>query len=350
MRKLLGGLTGVLLGLTAPAVVAAQIPDTDYELLIEDVALRPGVTADVHLQVYVDENRPCRGQTLFAVHGFAHTSAAWGPLAETLFAAAPGEAGVVCRVAAVDLPGRGGSPPPTGILYSDLLLADFVTALEGTLDGLEAAGVQVGAIAAHSQGGLLVQMLQQRRLDEGSSLLLRHGIHQALLLASVPPAGLPWDFVDSGTAAALLGQLIVFDPVLGLIVRIPDALFPFLFFTDTLGNLAAGAPTPAEVAAEGLNAPEPLLAALNLVGAPPLAREQIDPGIFALGNGTRLSMVAFQEDVLIRPSENVILYEHLTGQLAGRDFVEVTGAETVHDLQLSAPELILEALGGPVRF
>jgi pimeloyl-ACP methyl ester carboxylesterase len=350
MRKLLCGLTGVLFGLAAPAAVAGQIPDTDYELLIEDIALRPGVVVDVHVQVYVDETRPCRGQSLFAVHGFAHTSAAWGPLAEALFAAEPGAAGVVCRVAAVDLPGRGGSSLPTGILYGDLLLADFVTALAGTLDGLEVAGVHPNTIVGHSQGGLLLQMLQQRLLDGGASLLPRYGIHRALLLASAPPAGMPWDFVDSGTAGAILGQLIVFDPVLGFVASVPDALFPFLFFTDTNGDLAAAAPTPAEVAAGGLNAPEPLLAALNLVGAPPLAREEIDTGIFALANGTWLSMVSYQEDVLIRPAENAVLYQHLTGQEPGRDFVEVTGPETVHDLQLSAPQLILDALGEGIRF
>lgn len=350
MRKLLCGLTGVLLGLAVPAAVAGQVPATDYALLIEDVALRPGVTADVHVQIFVDENRPCQGQTLFAVHGFAHTSAAWGPLAEALFAAAPGDAGVVCRVAAVDLPGHGASPPPEGIVYGDLLLADYVTALAGALDGLEAAGVHPGSIAGHSMGGLLVQMLQQRLTDDGSSLLLRHGIHRAFLFASAPPAGFAWNFVDSGTAGAIIGQLIVFDPLLGLVARVPDALFPFLFFTDTSGVLAAGAPTPAEVAAQGLSAPEPLLATLNLVGAPPLAREEIDPGLFALGTGTRLAMVSYQEDVLIRPSENAVLYQHLTGQPPGNDFVVVTGPATVHDLQLSAPQLILEALGGPVRF
>ena len=350
MRKLLCGLTGILLGLVAPAAVAGQAPDTDYHVLIEDIALRPGVTVDVHVRVYVDESRPCLGRTVFAVHGFAHTAATWGPLAEALFAGASGDAGVVCRVAAVDLPARGGSSPPTGILFGDLLLADYVTALEGTLDGLEAAGVHPGTIVAHSQGGLLVQMLQQRLLDDGTSLLLRYGVHHALLLASAPPAGIPWNFVDSGTAGAILGQLIVFDPVLGLVARVPDALFPILFFTDTNGDLVSGAPTPAEVAAGGWNGPEPLLAALNLVGAPPLAREAIDPGIFGLGSGTRLSMVSYQEDVLIRPSENAVLFEHLTGRAPDRDFVEVTGLEAVHDVQLSAPQLILDALGGPLRF
>jgi hypothetical protein len=152
------------------------------------------------------------------------------------------------------------------------------------------------------------------------------------------------------SAAAILGPLIVFDPDLGLVARVPDALFPFLFFTDLAGNLVSGAPTPAEVAADGLNAPEPLLSSLNLLGFPPFAREEIDPGVFGPDNGTRLSVVSFQEDVLIRPEENAILYEHLTGQAPDRNFVVVTGPEAVHDLQLSGPEVLLGALAADVRF
>lgn len=350
MNKLQCAFAAGLLSLAVPTVLTAQAPATDYDLLIDDVALRPGVTVDLHVHVYVNEARPCEGQTLFAVHGFAHTSTAWGPLAEALFAGEPSEAGVVCQVVAVDLPGRGGSSLPTGLAYGDLVLADFVSALAGALDGLEAAGLHAGTIVAHSQGGLLVQMLQQRLLDSGSSLLLRYQIHRAVLLASVGPAGVPWNFVDSGVAAAILGPLIVFDPDLGLVASIPDALFPFLFFTDLAGNLVSGAPTPAEVAADGLNAPEPLLSSLNLLGFPPFAREEIDPGVFAPGNGTRLSVVSFQEDVLIRPEENAILYEHLTGQAPDRNFVVVTGPEAVHDLQLSGPEVLLDALDADLRF
>lgn len=350
MYKLFCVFTAGLLGLALPAALAAQAPATDYDLLIDDVALRPGVTVDLRVHVYVDEARPCVGQTLFAVHGFAHTAATWGPLAEALFDGDPGEGGVVCRVAAVDLPGRGGSSLPTGMLFGDLVLADYVSALAGALDGLEAAGVLPGTIVAHSQGGLLVQMLQQRLLDSGSSLLLRYHVHRAVLLASVGPAGVPWNFVDSGVAAAILGPLVVFEPDLGLVARVPDALFPFLFFTDLAGNLASGAPTPAEVAAAGLNAPEPLLSALNLLGFPPFAREEIDPGIFAAATGTRLGVVSFQEDVLIRPEENAILYQHLTGEPPDGAVVVVTGPEAVHDLLVSAPELLLDALTGAMRF
>lgn len=350
MHKVFCAFAAGLVSLALPASLPAQAPATDYDLSIQDVALRPGVTVDLHVHVYVDEAQPCEGRTVFAVHGFAHTSTAWGPLAEALFASGATDGGVVCKVAAVDLPGRGGSSLPTGMLFGDLLLADYVTALEGALDGLEAAGVHVGTIAAHSQGGLLAQMLQQRLLDTGTSLLLRYGIHRAMLLAPVPPAGVPWNFVDSGFAAALLSQLIVFDPALGLVVKIPDELFPILFFTDLGGNLVAGAPTPAEVAAEGLNGPEPLLSALNLVGAPPFAREVIDPGIFAAALGTRLTVESFQEDVLIRPAESAILYQLLTGKAPDNEFVVVADPDAVHDLQLSAPELLLSALDGAARF
>jgi pimeloyl-ACP methyl ester carboxylesterase len=350
MNKFLCGLAAVLLGVAAPAAVAADpLSPTDHDLTIEDVPLRPGVEVDLHVRIFVDETRPCQGQTLVAVHGFAHTAATWGAFAEALFAGEPGATGVVCSVAALDLPGHGGSTLPTGMLYGDLLLADYVTAIAAALDGLEAAGLRPHAIAGHSMGGLLIQMLQQRLLDAGTDLQRRHGIHQAVLLASVGPAPLPWEFVDGGTAAALLGQLVTFDPALGLVAVIPDALFPGLFFTDLDGNLVAGAPTPAEVAALGYNAPEPLLAALNLVGAPPLAREEIDPGIFARRHGTRLSVVSYQEDVLIRPSESALLADHLTGD-GSATVVVVTGPDTVHDLHLSAPELLLEGLAGVVRF
>jgi len=350
MNKLLCAFAAGLVSLAIPTSLPAQAPATHYDLTIQDVVLRPGVTVDLHVHVYVDEARPCEGQTLFALHGFAHTSAAWGPLAEAMFAAEPGDSGVVCQVAALDLPGRGGSSLPTGMLYGDLVLADFVSAVAGALDGLDAAGVHAGTIVAHSQGGLLVQMLQQRLLDSGTNLEQRYHVHRAILLASAAPAGIPWNFVDSGLAGAVLGQIIVFDPVLGLVASVPDALFPILWFTDLNGDLVSGAPTPAEVAAGGLNAPEPLLAALDLVGAPPFTREAIDPGIFAPGNATRLSVVTYEQDVVIRPEENTLLYQYLTGQAPDRDLVVVTGPEAVHDLQLSDPELLLASLPAAVRF
>ncbi len=104
------------------------------------------------------------------------------------------------------------------------------------------------------------------------------------------------------------------------------------------------------MAALGYNAPEPLLATLNLVGADPLARPAVGAGIFGTGHGTRLFVATFQEDLLIRPEESALLYEHLTGDTELRRLVVVTGPETVHDLHVANPVGLLAAVAGVVRF
>jgi len=47
----------------------------DYAIVLDDVVLRPGVTVDLHLQVFVNDRTPCVGRTILAVPGFAHTAA-----------------------------------------------------------------------------------------------------------------------------------------------------------------------------------------------------------------------------------------------------------------------------------
>lgn len=349
MSKRFAELAWVGLLLVTPGAWAFDLPNTDYDVTVQGIELRPGVEVDVHVAVFVNETVPCEDRTVFAVHGFAHTAATWKPLAEALFADNP-TGGVVCRVAAIDLPGRGGSTLPTNLSYGDLVLDDFVTALLGTLDGLRDLGVRPSIAVGHSQGGILLQLTQQRLINQGSDLQQRFQIGKAILLAPVPSAQIPWLFVDSGAAGAIISQFLAIDPVLGAIISIPDAAFPFVFFTDLGGTLASGAPTPAQVAALGYNAPEPLLAALNVVGAPPFARPTVDAGIFGPGRGTRLFVAAYQEDVLIRPEESALLYELLTGDATLRRLAIVAGPETVHDLHLSDPAGLLAAVAGVVKF
>jgi pimeloyl-ACP methyl ester carboxylesterase len=338
-----------LLILPSSGAWALGVPSTDYDVVVEGIELRPGVEVDIHVEVFVNEAVPCHGRTLFAVHGFGHTAATWQPLVEALFADNPTGA-VVCRVAAIDLPGRGGSTLPTNLTYGDLLLDDYVTAILGTLDGLRDQGVRPRIAVGHSQGGMLLQLAQQRLIDQGTDLLHRFLIHRAILLAPVPSAQIPWLFADSGVAGGILSLFLTVDPVLGAIIFVPDAAFPDLYFTDLAGVLASGAPTPAQVAALGYNAPEPLLSALNLVGAPPFSRPMVDAGIFGPGRGTRLFVAAYQEDRLIRPEESALLYELLTGDAHGRRFAAVAGPETVHDLHLSDPAGLLAAVAGVIRF
>ncbi len=328
---------------TTPASAdAIPLPASDADLLYHGVQLRPGVTVDLHVKLFANAGWPgpvCPAENVvLAVPGFAHTAATWRPYAQALFADASQHA---CALLALDPPGHGGSGLLSGILFGELVLDDYVTALLAVIDSLHASGFAPARLIGHSQGGLVIQMAQQRLLGAGSSLR-QAGIREAELLAPVPPAEVPWSFVDSGAAAQLLGAFLVpNDPVLGPHAEVPDAVWPSLFFTNLSGQLASGAPTPAQVAANGYNAPAPLFASLQLVGAPPFQRPSISAGAFAGQNGTRLTVVAFEQDQLIRPNELRATLDRLTGEQGAPSFFLVGGAEAVHDLLVSNPASIL---------
>ena len=93
---------------------------------------------------------------------------------------------------------------------------------------------------------------------------------------------------------------------------------------------------PADVPA--FNAPEPLFSALQLVGAAPFpARPSVAGGIFGAPHGSRLAIVAFAQDGIIRPAEAEALFDHLTAGSAGRTFQVIHGESAVHDLHISDP-------------
>jgi hypothetical protein len=60
---------------------------TDYNILIEDIQIEPGVTIDINLNVYVNENAQNWGNEgkIYAIEGMSHTANCWQPLAEALF-------------------------------------------------------------------------------------------------------------------------------------------------------------------------------------------------------------------------------------------------------------------------
>jgi pimeloyl-ACP methyl ester carboxylesterase len=320
------------------------LPAADGDVFLQDVPLRPGVTVDLHLKVFVDEARQpasCASENVvLAVPGFAHTAATWGPYAGARFADPAQHA---CAVIALDMPGHGLSGLPEGISFGELTLDDYATALLAVLGSFAGSSAAPSILIGHSQGGIVIQMAQQRLIADGSSLRLA-GIREVQLLAPAPPAGLPWSFVDSGAATQLLGALLVLnDPVLGPHASVPPALWPALFFSNLSGQVAPGAPAPAEVVANGYSAPAPLFASLQLVGAPPFARPSISAGIFAGRHGTRLAVVTFGQDQLIRPEEGQALMQLLTDGQSGRTFTVIQEEFAVHDLYLSDPAAILRA-------
>ena len=333
----------LLVLLALPGIVGADpVPRGGADIVLEDIALRPGVTAEIYLTVFVDPRHRCHGKVVLAIPGLASTAATFGPFADAIFEHHEGRR--VCRVVAVDFPGHGSSGLPAGIAFGDLLLDDYVTVILASLERLPQFGLRPDVLVGHSQGGLLIQMVQQRLKNGGTNLRRAFGIEHALLLASVAPREIPWQFVESGAANGLLAQLLAFDPALGAYVHVPDALWPSFSFANLAGMIVPGAPTPAEVVANRYNGPEPLLGALQLIGAPPLARPSIDAGIFAPDARTTLRVVSFEHDIFMTPGEEAALYEHLTGDSGVTGLVEVVGPSAVHGMVISDPAAVLDAL------
>lgn len=306
-------------------------------ILLEDVALRPGVTVDLFVNVYGEfDPRGNAKNCQFAVHGGVFAAASWRPYAEAL--------GEGACVLATDMPLRGNSGAPVGAQFGDLDLFDYVTAIEEVLARLRDRGVRPRTILGHSMGGTLVQMLQQRLVDEGTSLRKRFGIRDAVLVASDLPAEVPWALGDGGDLSDLIAAFAVDEPGLGLLFEIPVALWPAFYFTDSDNNVVPGALTPAQIEAGGFNAlGEPLRAINQLNGTGPFtARPSADAGLFA--KGTRLRAIAYEEDIYVQLAESEVLYQHLTGDASSSCFVPVLGPGTVHVLQFSDPQALVDAL------
>lgn len=344
-------------GAFATELAATSLPMADVDISLGSIALPPGASAEIRAHIYVNEAADpatCGPEkTALAVYGFAHTAATWGPLAEAMFAEPSSS---ICRIVAIDLPGHGASGLPVGervagagnLLFGDLLLHDYASAVLGALDALGAQGIRPQALIAHSQGGMVVQIAQDRLVAQGSSLRQRFGIQEVTLLAPTMPAALPWAFADGPTAITLLSGLITGDATRGVYIAVPDHLWPVFFFSPTLTVPVAAAPSATDVASLGYNAPEPLNSALQLVGAVPGGRPAIARGIFAGVRGTRLVVVAFENDALVRPAEADALFSHLTADRNGHKFSVVTGPASVHDMFVSSPAELLAQIRPPL--
>ncbi len=306
-------------------------------ILLEDVALRPGVTVDLFVNVYGELDKPSDSKDCqFAVHGGVFAAASWRPYAEAL--------GEDACVLATDMPLRGNSGVPVGALFGDLDLFDYVTAIDQVLLRLRDRGIRPRTILGHSMGGTLVQMLQQRLVHAGTSLRKRFGIRDAILVASDLPADVPWALGDGGALSGLIEAFAVNEPGLGVLFEIPVALWPAFYFTDSDNNVVPGALTPAEIEAGGFNAlGEPLRAIHQLNGTGPFAaRPSADAGLFA--KGTRLRSIAYGEDIYVQLAESEVLYQHLSGDESSSCFVPVLGPGTVHVLQFSDPQALVDAI------
>jgi pimeloyl-ACP methyl ester carboxylesterase len=333
--------------LLAPASTAATGLGIDGQpvlhyvtsVVLPELTLREGVTADLRLTVYVNGRRFCGG-TVFAQHGAWHSAAVWEPLANALFDAAP-HLPAPCRVIALDLPGHGQSGPPRGALFGELTLDDQVTAVVAALDRLKDIGVRPDTMVGHSMGGAIVQLVQQRLAAANSSLRRAYGVENAILLGSANLEPIPSIGVDY---AAVFAPFTMLDPERGWVVAFPVPAWRLSMFGNLAGELGPGTPSPEEIVARGYMEPMPEAMVEAFVDRP-----HVDAGLFDRRSGTSLTVVSFEQDRLVPPATNKLLYEHLTGDAADCRFVVVPGAYSVHDLFVSNPVALLSGMGWLAR-
>ncbi len=264
-------------------MVSAQ-PSMDYSIMVSDIEFQPGVTIDINVNVYVNENAHnwANHGKILAVEGMAHTANCWKPFAEELFLRTDPQL-EINEFYAIDMPGRGGSGLPQGLnslgntfLLDQMYIEDYLAVIEGVVSYLNnELNVHPTTIMGHSLGGLEVIMLQNKLLNEGTNLRKAFGFKNAVLLAPAVPAPLDWAFV-SGTGGSALLAYVAYIPGRGTMLDLvspPNCYaWPYIFFTNTCcyfaPNMVPGAPSPPEVIAKGYNAMEPGPLCLQIAGMP----------------------------------------------------------------------------------
>lgn len=345
--------TGLTLALAASEAAAQSHQDVYF-----DVTVRGTGSATIHADVY-ENPRDGHGQlTILAVHGFTERGSMFEPLASAIFAD-PNLQNRVRRVVAMDMPAHGlSSAPvlPSPLLFGNLLIQDNASVLVQTIDALSARNLAPDWVVGHSMGGLTIQVAQEQLLSVGSSLAA-HGVRRATLLASVPARGTVWTRYPGGD----LSPFIRFDPALGTILDLPDAVCGRTGgFTTLSGSFAPGAPSMQTCIANDWMSIEPVNVALQLSGSycqghpdspssVGLCRPYVRPNAFAPENGTRLTVLGFSQDVLTPIVDQDELFSYLTGIAEGSEdppylYRPVVGTFAVHSMFVSDPAEVVAAI------
>lgn len=313
-------------------------PLVEERLVISNVAIREGVHSDVVVTSYSRAATTCRCSAV-AVPGLLHSVASWRPLAESLLS---GRERKLCRVYAIDLPGQGESSLPKGIRYGELSLDDLVSVLRAVLIALSSQDRSISTMLAHSQGALLVQLLQQALINQGESLRESFNVRHVIFLAPVSGDPIPWYFPTTPRFLELLSQSMASSDERGAHISVGAELWRTLFFSSIEGTLTPRAPALDEVAKFIVQAP--LRSTLETFGFHPYGRPQIQEGIFSKQYKTSLTLLAFAQDPFIGLGETTQLYLHLTGDSRQRRFGILEGEDTVHDYHLIDPTSVAAAI------
>ncbi|WP_246846846.1 alpha/beta hydrolase [Leptospira barantonii] len=285
---------------------------------------------------------------ILCVHGFGDNSSIFAPLAQRLIAT-----GKATDVYAVDLPGHGGSylstypifGPP---VYGELSVWEYTDVMQELLYQMTQKEFKnINTIVGHSIGGLVVQLLQDRLVNESSSSLrTSYGIENAVLIASDIPNPLPWAGGDLPADNPYSAKKLVIDfkatstnILIGNYVDTPDDYF--IYSKYSVGGVpVSGAPSAANL--PKVKNREPYASAANIVGLDPTARtNNAVPRISVrrnIWNGFNLKVVWLDKDPFFSQAESAGLADYLK---AGLSLSVISDSEAVHGTPYSKPDLLL---------
>jgi pimeloyl-ACP methyl ester carboxylesterase len=276
------------------------------------------------------------------VPGFAQTAATFGPLSAALFSDDMGNK--ISSVIVIDMPGHGNSSYPTQpFAFGSLLIEHDSSVVLQALAALNAQNIRPTILMGHSLGGEILMLAQQQLVSQGSSLHDASGINGVILLAPSMPAPLPWNFDDSGGAAAFLSPYVQFEAY-GLVADLPPPVWVIAFYTDaTTGTVTAGAPSPADAVALHYTSLESGFLGLELLGLPPFfsSRPMIQNGLFS---DVTTGVVAMSRDFLFLPSEERSLYSYLTNDDKFKFFTVIDDPSAVHSMHTFNPTPLLHPI------
>jgi pimeloyl-ACP methyl ester carboxylesterase len=313
--------------------VPGPIVQGDMYFEVEFREGQPPVT--IHARTF-DNRRPIAGQTVLAVHGFAHNAFSYEPLATTMINGW-GTRHVVDQVIAVSLPGHGASTIPMGdVQFGQLQVTDYVTTVRNVIDALNADDVYPSVIVGHSLGGLTVMMLQQQLLDEGTSLHDAFGIDTAILIAPVAPEPVESPPIDPSVAEPFIASSMLRGTYVS---AIPEFLVQFMF-SDLTGQIVPSTPGLGELCS--LFSVESMSAFGDVVNPP-----YVDPGILADDHGTETALLGFSQDWLYPVPVTMETYAYLTGEdpeAPDSTYTLVEDPDAVHDTYISQPQELMPGI------
>ncbi len=341
MKKLV--FSGKIL-LAALIISCIAIPFAAASQVTFPVELRGG-QAEISATIFENPKSFCFGATILAVHGLTETAETWRPLTEQMFATQPWGK-TVKRVIAIDLPGHGNSPIPTGLpggTFGQLLIDDNMSVIYQSIVALQAMDMAPRVIMGHSMGGLAIQGLQEALIAQEASFAYL-GIFRTILIAPVPVASSVWtQGPASDVTSYILGEE---DGPLGQYVYFP-AIVQQLYggsYNTLTGGVVPNVPSLELV--ETYNAPEPLWTLSQLTGASPLlpARPDAREGAFSIMRGTLLNVISFSQDVLVPAGDLDDLYAYLTGTSLGMFYRNIEQDDACHSMHISNPAAVVNVL------